>query len=156
MIRLPGTLVPILLLAGLLAACAGNIRDVTNQPPQASVDGIERRGDTVQVELALGNVNDEPMRLSSLEFSLALDGVPLTSGRRDTSLMISANGREVLRIALPAEAEGLERLERLSGGEAARLPWTLTLALGIVEGSDRETRTEGWLHPVPGQPNRFR
>jgi LEA14-like dessication related protein len=145
-----------LLLGGLFTGCAGNFRDVTDEPPQASIDGIERQGDTVRVELALGNVNDVPMRLSSVDLELTLDGVPLASGRRDTALMISANGREVLRIALPAEARGLDRLDRLSTGDAARLPWTMNLALGISEGPDRRTRTEGWLHPVPGQPDRFR
>jgi len=156
LIRLSGILIPIILFGGLLTACAGNLRDVTDEPPQASIDGIERQGETVRVELALGNVNDEPMRLRSVELEVMIDGVALTGGQRDTELTISANGREVLRIALPAETPGLERLERLSSGNAARLPWTMNLALGIADGPDRRTRAEGWLHPVPGQPDRFR
>lgn len=144
------------LIACLLSACTANIRDVTGEPPQASIDGIERRGSTLLVELALANVNDEPMRLVAVDLNLEVDGVALTRGQRNVPVVISANGREVLRLSLEAERAGLARLDRLAGGEVPRLPWTLSLELGIVEGPDRQTRTEGWLHPVPGQAHRFR
>ena len=139
-----------------LAACAGNYRDVVDEPPQAAIDGIERQAGGLVIELALRNVNDEPMTLASVAMTIELDGAPLTTARRETPLVVSARGREVLRLRVPAERAGLARLDRLGSGQVTRLPWTMDLTLGIDGGRDRETRTEGWLHPVPGQPDRFR
>ena len=102
------------------------------------------------------NVNDEPLKLSRAAVELVLDGQPLAAGDRDLALTVSARGREVIRLPLPAESDGLEALQRLADAQAGRLRWTLQARLVLDSGRERVADAEGWLYPVPGQPDRFR
>lgn len=146
---------PIALAICLLAAC-GNIRNVSGEPPLAGIDGLQRQGNELVIDLALRNVNDLPMKLSAVEIELALAGQPLAAGREDIPLRISARGREVLRLKMIGREAGMNRLEALAQGERSSLPWTLQLTL--IDDNERFKRAsaQGWLHPVPGQPDRFR
>ncbi|MDZ7791339.1 MAG: LEA type 2 family protein [Xanthomonadales bacterium] len=146
---------PMLALA-LLTACSSNLREVLGEPPQVSLSGLEKHADRVTVELAVRNVNDEPLLLNRAAVELVLDGQPLAAGKRDMALTVSARGREVIRLPLPAEPEGLEALQRLADAQAGRLRWTLQARLVLGSGRERVTDAEGWLYPVPGQPDRFR
>lgn len=148
---------PGLILAAIgLAACSGNLREVVGEPPQASLYGLERRDDSIVIELALRNVNDAPLSLSGTRLSLRLDGEALAEGERRLPLTISARGREVIRFDLPADPAGWQRLEALENGNVEQLPWAMEVKLQLDGSRDRSTRAEGWLHPVPGQANRFR
>lgn len=142
--------------AVVLAACSGNLREVTNQPPQASLDGLEKTSDGVIVALGLRNVNDEPLQLDGISITLTLDDEPLAVGDRHLPLIISSRGREVLRFTLSAEPAGLQRLNNLAAGDVARLPWSLEARLTLNGSTKRRTSANGWIHPVPGQPDRFR
>lgn len=148
---------PVLLLAvAMIAACSSNLRDVYGEPPQTSLNGMERQPEGVVVELALRNVNDEALRLKAASMTLSLDDQPLVSGGRDLELTVSARGREVVRLTLPADPAGLERLDALADNQEQRLPWTMEVTLTLAGGGERLARANGWLHRVPGQPNRFR
>lgn len=140
----------------LLAACSGNLRDVTGQPPQAALDGLERRDNGIIVELALRNVNDAALKLNAVSLTLELDGRQFVSGRRELPLFVSARGREVIRMPLPADRAGIERLDALSSAQVERLPWHMEVSLELADSADQVTETNGWLHRVPGQPDRFR
>ncbi|RFF29084.1 LEA type 2 family protein [Wenzhouxiangella sediminis] len=140
----------------LLAACSGNLREVVGEPPQVSLYGLERHDGSVVIELALRNVNDAPLSLSGTRLKLGLDGEALAEGERRLPLTISARGREVIRFDLPADPAGRQRLEALEKGDVEQLPWTMEVKLQLDGSRDRSTRAEGWLHPVPGQANRFR
>jgi hypothetical protein len=140
-----------------LVACSGNLRDVSGEPPQATLDGMARQNDGhVLIELALRNVNDKPLRLESAGLTLTLGGESFYSGRRELALTISARGREVVRLSVPADPAGLDRLRHLADREVERLPWTLEARLQLEGGGTRIARADGWLHRVPGQPDRFR
>lgn len=154
--NVPGRLCALLPALALLAACSSNLRDVYGEPPQAGLDGMERRADGVVVELALRNVNDEALRLAGTSLTLTLDGKPLVDAERELPLSISARGREVMRLILPADPAGLERLDALSDRQVERLPWSMEARLRLAGGGTRLARADGWLHRVPGQPDRFR
>lgn len=139
-----------------LAACSGNLRDVNDQPPQASLDGLEKTPDGVTLALGLRNVNDEPLKLDGAAITVKLDSEPLVSGERQLPLIISSRGREVLHFSLAAQPAGLKRLNALAVGDVARLPWSLEARLTLSGSGSRKTSAEGWLHRVPGQPDRFR
>lgn len=139
-----------------LAACSGNLREVNDQPPQASLDGLEKTPDGIILALGLRNVNDEPLKLDGASVTVELDNEPLASGERQLPLVISSRGREVLHFSLSAQQAGLQRLNALAVGEVARLPWSLEVRLTLSGSGSRKTSAEGWLHRVPGQPNRFR
>lgn len=146
----------LILSAAMLAACTGSLREVAGEPPQASIAGLEKRPHGIAIELALRNVNDDPLRLDTASITMTLDRQALAAGEQKVPLTISSRGREVVRFLLPAEPVGLERLDALAGGEVQRLPWTLDVRLKLARGSDRRTETDGWLYRVPGQPNHFR
>lgn len=142
--------------ATVLAACSGNLREITNQPPQVSLDGLEKTSDGIIVALGLRNVNDEPLRLDGASVTVKLDDEPLAAGEQQSPLVISSRGREVLRIPMPARPASLQRLGALAAGDVARLPWSLEARLTLSGSGSRKTNAEGWLHRVPGQPNHFR
>lgn len=146
----------LILSAALLAACSGNLREVLGEPPQVSIDGLERVADEVILGLAIRNVNDQALDLDAVSVTVTLDGRALAAGERVLALTISPRGRESLHLTLAADPAGLERLESLAAGEVQRLPWTLEADLALSNSRDRETEAEGWLYRVPGQPNRFR
>lgn len=140
----------------LVAGCSGNVREVVGEPPQTGIDGLVREASGVVVELALRNVNDEALELAAIEIELTLDDLTLTSGSRESPLTVSARGREVVRLSLPANEPALERLDDLSDPGVASLRWQLEVDLTTDGGRKHNTRTSGWLHPVPGQPGRYR
>lgn len=151
--RLPLWALPALL---FVAGCSGDLRDVVGEPPLAGIDGVTRDGDRIIVDLALRNVNDRAMELSAVEIQLRLDEKPPAAGRKETMLRISARGREVLAVVLDVEPVLQSRLDALEAGEVPGLPWQMDLVLVGADGKRRETDARGWLHPVPGQPGRFR
>lgn len=154
--HLPGRHLGLLLALAMLSACSSNLRDVYGEPPQAALAGMERSEDGVIIELALRNVNDESLRLDAVSVTLTLDDEPLVSGERELQLTISARGRDVVRLALPADAAGLARLDALAERQVERLPWSMEVGLRLANGGDRTAKADGWLHRVPGQLDRFR
>lgn len=140
----------------LLSACSVALRDVTGEPPVVSLNGLEKRPENVILELALRNVNDRRLEVSAVSIMVMLDGQPLTEGEHRIRLAVSARGRDIVRFAIPTQKAGLERLEALAAGEVQRLPWSLEAELVLSNSRNRKAIAEGWLHRVPGQPNRFR
>lgn len=140
----------------LVAGCSGNVREVVGEPPQIGIDGLVREASGVVVELALRNVNDEALELAAIEIELTLDELTLAAGSRESPLTVSARGREVVRLSLPANQPVLERLDELSGPGVASLRWQMEVDLTTGGGRKYKTQASGWLHPVPGQPRRYR
>lgn len=147
----------VMLLFTLLAGCGGPSRQVRGEAPLVDLDGVGLLEERLMLDLALRNVNDTRLEIAALTLFLDFDGERVAELRDSPrSLGIAPRGREVLRIEVPASPESTELLRQLADGERTSLPWQLELNL---ESGRRQSPTpiaRGFLHAVPGQPNRFR
>jgi LEA14-like dessication related protein len=139
----------------VVSACGSRWRDVTDEAPLTGIDGLQRAGGEIVVDLALRNVNDRAFRLDGLSAELRLEEQPLASGERTLSMQIAPRSREVLTLRFRAEPDGLERLDALDASDRQGIPWQMDLVIRSDSGDYRDA-TSGWLHPVPGQPGRYR
>lgn len=146
----------LVLLSLIVCACAGGLREIKGEAPLVSLGRLELQAENLTLDLAIRNLNDQSFELSAVSLRVMLDEEPLTHGRHEMSLHVSARGREVLHLSMPATQAGLKRLEQLAAGEVQQLPWSLEATLSFVDAREQDTMTTGWLHRVPGQPGRFR
>ncbi len=145
-----------LILLGLTAACAGSLPRITSDMLRVGIDTLETRGDTVVIDLGMRNINKRPLEYHALELELSVDGEKLVSTPHRQPLTLSTRSREVVRVESLAETAGLERLQALGAGQQPPMRWTMQLSLIDDRGRKRTVDYDGWLHVVPGQPNRFR
>lgn len=161
--RIKIALISLLALA-LLGACGSGTRQVRGESPLISLDHLTRSEQEVVLGLGLRNVNDRPLELEYVQLILRLEDQILLETETATGIDVSARGREVLRITGPAQAAGLEILDRLSpggvtahpDGPLSRASWTMEVNLTNARGRTERIESSGFLHPAPGQPNRFR
>lgn len=148
----------------LLSACGSGTRAVRGELPLVTLDGLERQGEQVSLQLGLRNINDQALELNEVQVRLYIDGQPLLVLTHAPDFAIGPRGREVLRLDGPGQENGLERLDQLDPVTAATrnqsprrsVGWHMELVLTDQRGRIRETEASGFLHPVPGQPGRFR
>lgn len=140
----------------LAVACGSSQKRIKGEPPLTSIDSMERNGDLVLVDLAIRNINDRSIEFTAIDLDLSLADMPLGSGRHKFGITVSARSREIVRVALDPSPEAVEVLEELAGGSRTAVTWQMNLVLHHPRGGSIDTENDGWLHPVPGQPNRFR
>lgn len=142
-------------LGAALAACAqqGQVR---GEPPQFSIDTIARQDTSLLVGVGVRNINDQSIDIAAVDLELRLDETELAKGRATPDVTVNARSREVLRIETRAHDEGLLLLDQLAAGEHTGLRWHMDLVVTDAGGRERQTEASGWLHGVPGQPDRFR
>lgn len=144
-----------------LSACGGP-REVRGELPLITLEGLERQADQIQLQLGLRNVNDRPFYLGEVALSLSVGGDRLIDLIHSPDFEIGARGREVLTLRGQGLVDGLQRLDQLEpqsspDREALRsLAWQMEISLIDERGRGRDSEVSGFLHPVPGQPGRFR
>ncbi len=141
-----------------LTACASGPRGVTGELPQVTLDGLERQEEQITLLLGLRNINDRPLPLTEVEVELNSGDARIVTATHRPDFEIGARGREVLRMDGNAEPEGLRLLEPATNGNTrpGRISWSMQVHLTDERGRSRTTEASGYLHPVPGQPGRFR
>lgn len=147
----------IVMTACLVAACTSSGKRVRGEPPLTSIDSLQRHGGGVIVDLAVRNINDQALEITAIDLEISLADTDLGSGRRDDEFRVSARGREIIRVPIEAaHDEAMATLEQISGGERTAAPWQLQVELHHPRGGSIRAEGSGWLHAVPGQPDRFR
>ncbi len=146
----------VLVLLSLTTACAVSLPQINSDMLRVSIDTLEHRDGSINVNLAMRNLNERTLSYRTLDLDLRLDGERLVSLRHPEPFSLPTRSRELVSIESRGEAAGLERLEALGAGEKPQLRWTMRLTLIDDHGRERQVDYEGWLHVVPGQPNRFR
>lgn len=145
-----------------LSACGGGPREVRGELPLITLEGLERQADRIDLQLGLRNVNDRAFYLGEVSLHLSVDGSHLLELVHTPNFEIGARGREVLTLRGQGLADGLQRLDQLElqaspEHEALRsLAWQMQISLSDERGRRSDSEVSGFLHPVPGQPGRFR
>ncbi len=141
----------------LLAACGGAVRQIKGEAPMIGLDGLTRSNGDLILNVSIRNVNDFRFEVSGLNLWLELDDTPaaetwVAPGR----LSIAPRGREVVRMQGTATASAEEQLQRLTNAEQDNLRWRLKVVIDDTHRNGQPAEARGFLHAVPGQPNRFR
>lgn len=148
----------------LLTACASGPRQVRGELPLITLDGLERDGERMTLSVGLRNINDSPFPLTKVEVQLSSGDQRLLSVAHEPDFEISPRGREVLTFQGTGEPDGLRLLDQFDPHTAGRdnqqvfrrIEWSMQVQLSDERGRTRTTEASGFLHPVPGQPGRFR
>lgn len=139
-----------------LSACAAN-RGNQLHPPIVSLESLEHRDGLIRIDLGVRNPNRSRFDRPIEHISLSIDGLtPLLDQEIHDFLNIPPGGRETLSLRTEADEATLVVLSALATGERSSLPYSLTLTFPGRRDRDNPAEQNGFLHPVPGQPNRFR
>lgn len=155
------TLLMLLALA-LLSGCGSGSREVRGELPLVTLDGLERQGEQITLQLGLRNINDRPLQLNEVQLRLLFGTDELVQLTHAPDFEIGPRGRDVLRLRGTGQAAGLSRLDQLEPepgtrtAQARSIAWRMQVSLTDERGRTRDTEITGFLHPVPGQPGRFR
>ena len=155
----PWKLLTILLLAGVLAACASGPRRVSE--PTASIQQLSVAADgSWSVDLRLQNYSSIPMRFESVRFALSVGGEPAGTLETTTPLTIGPESADILTLTLAPSAEGrLHAADALASGRSLvyRIDGSIRAA-PEDRGSARDytVRRDGAVGPVPGLPGVMR
>ena len=157
-------LVSATVLLALLAACASGSRQVSGELPLVTLEGLERQNEQITLLLGLRNINDRTLPLTEVKVELSSGDDQIVTARHQPDFEIGPRGREVFSLRASGEPAGLALLDRFSPGAGERngreqpgpINWTMQVHLTDDRGRTRTTEARGFLHPVPGQPGRFR
>lgn len=152
-IRIPLTAIVVVLLT---AACLGGVARVSSETLLVGIDSLEVDEERIMINLAMRYLHDGPLNYDEMLLELSLDGEPLARTRQSQPFELPSRSRELIRVEVDAQPAGLERLKRLGSGERPSMRWSLQLNLLDDRGRESQVDYDGWLHAVPGQPNRFR
>ncbi len=140
-----------------LAGCASGPRTVSGQLPLVNLEGLELQGQRLLIDLSVRNLNDQRLESPLNEASLTIDGQPARfEGVFPQAINIPARGRESLRLSATADSPVLEALQALDQSRGQSLPYQIKLTFDGRRAGRNPVEQVGFLHPVPGQPGRFR
>jgi len=155
--RMGSGLLIVALSALMLSACSGQPIKVAGEAPLVRLDSLSRQDSGLVVAVSIRNINDSPLELGALLLDLELDEQSVRGGiRRALDLSIAARGREVIEFRFDSGDQVFDALDEVSTGERTNLPWSLTLYRDSQTRRNELASAQGFLHRVPGQPNRFR
>jgi len=139
------------------AGCLTGADEVQGFAPRIELEALHI-GDGGQAELVvlLLNPNDHPVFIESALLVLRLGGEVLFERNARLDLDVGAQNRERVRLEAGAGSGALARLRGLDDTPNANLAYELLSDLVLVGQRDARARVEGFLHPVPGQPGRYR
>ena len=148
----------LLLVLAMTSGCGGHQpRQIRGELPTIDLDSLTRLNSSIQVDIGIRNINDSPLDVTSIRIVLTVnEHASLELADEQLRLTIGARGREMIRLTGQDNTSLQEHLEMLASGERASLPWSMTVDLGRGDRRDRQTEASGFLHSVPGQPDRFR
>lgn len=141
----------------LVAAASGcGPVEVRSAPPGTELDGLAVDGETLVLRVIIDNRNDVPMTIAGSRLGLTLDSIELEGRDWPLDVQIGPRGREAIDLQMPASGAALGLLGELDAGGRASLRYRLEGQLQIVDSRDIRVRRDGFLHPVPGRPGRYR
>lgn len=147
----------LMLIALVVGACGSLAVKVEGEAPLVRLDSLSRQESGLVAGVSIRNINDSPMELDALELDLDLDEIPVDRGdRQPLRLSIPARGREVIEFRFNGGEQAFTALDKISAGERTNLPWSITLYDGGRTRRNELAKANGFLHTVPGQPDRFR
>lgn len=142
-------------LIACLASCASS-PSVRSQPPALQIDVLALERDRARIILLLHNRNDHPLEISAINLRMRFDELTLFEQVWEVDLVMDARGRERVTLDASVDAVARNRLLALERGTQNNLAYRLEGAVELADQRDATVESDGFLHPVPGQPGQFR
>ena len=159
MFRRQAALVVAILIAALLAACAGGpVRRVSE--PAASIQQLTVRADgRWDVQLRLNNFSSMAMRFSDAKLDIAFDGAAAARIEASPGIEVGPESADVFTTTVTPLPEGRARMATaLADGRGVSYALSGSVRAAPQDASAREYRIkrESALSPVPGMPGVLR
>lgn len=143
-------------LCGGLAACGGGPRQVRGELPLVMVESLSLDGDRAVLQLAVRNINDTRLQINRVNVDLRLENAAAASLTNvPVDVQIPPRGRDMLHFETMLEPRAAELLAALESNDRNSVGWQIEITFDPERGRQR-SEGSGFLHPVPGQPGRFR
>lgn len=140
----------------LLAGCQSGPRQISGEAPLISLESVHVKEAAATLQVAVRNINDRRLELSEVKLNLSLDQHEIAGqGPVSVDLSVAPRGREVIGFDVTLDPASLQLFEDLAQGKRNNLAWQMELVVDPPRGRMR-SEASGFLHPVPGQPGRFR
>jgi len=140
----------VLINVAALTACS-TVR-VDSVEPGIDLESLTIQPSGLEINLLVENRNDQPILLQATALELSLDDRVILDLTAPLNLQIGPRGRESLVLTTTPKPGGQQALEAIEQSAAYRM-------VGRLEFESLRTyrlEQEGFLHPVPGQPGRYR
>ena len=154
--KAPRVAIAAVVLCALLAGCSTGPRKVRAEPPGLQVENLAVEPPQVELGLILHNRNDHPITVTGARLTMRVEGELLLEEDWPLALDIGPRLRERVRREASARSDAVRRLENIMAERDASIAFLLTGELRIDGVDDTDRSLRGYLHPVPGQPGRFR
>lgn len=138
----------------LLAGCGP--KRVRGEAPFVQVNSWRIDGTDLFMDVRVRNVNDEPLPMSGIEFSVTLDETELVAYQGQHPVDVSANGFETLKLEMTASDAGTDLLAQLQAGDVGSLPYDFSGSVISQDDKKYRFRRDGHIYTVPGRPGQFR
>jgi len=150
----------LLLLILLLAGCKTYGDKLLGIPPRLELESLRlvEGAPAARVELVilLLNPNDIPVEVEDLQLEFSLDEQGALEFGRALQLDIGARNRERIRLTAEAPTALVGQLRTLRDSGQGAMPYELRGELTVAGTRATRVGLSDFLHPMPGQPNRFR
>ncbi|TVR94898.1 MAG: hypothetical protein EA418_09130 [Wenzhouxiangellaceae bacterium] len=139
-----------------LVACGGGPRQVRGELPLVMLETLSLDGEGVVLQLAVRNINDTRLQINRVNVELRLDSAAAASlNSVPVDVQIPPRGRDMLHFEAMLEPRAVELLAALENNDRNSVGWQIEITFDPDRGRQR-SEGSGFLHPVPGQPGRFR
>ena len=150
----------VVLLMLVLAGCQAHGDKLLGIPPRLELESLRLVEDAsvarIELVILLFNPNDIPVEVDDLRLEFSLDEQDGLEFGRALQLDIGARNRERVRLTAEASAALVGRLRSLRDSGQGPMPYQLRGELAFNGARPSPIGLSDFLHPMPGQPNRFR
>jgi hypothetical protein len=145
-----------LAVAVFATACSSGAPTIRREPPALQLETLRLDDSRARIGLLLHNRNDHPIEVRALRLGVTVEGESLIDDRWSLALRIGPRVRERVPLETVADAAGARRLDALDSSPATSIAYRLFAEIDLAEQTSAERQSDGFLHPVPGQPGSFR
>ena len=144
----------IILTAVLCSGCGAKL--VRGESPMVRMSELSHQDNNISLQLNIRNVNDEPLDIINIDFSLATDENDLCTHVGPVEINIVANGTETWSVEVTESEASKKLLNSLQNGDIKSLSYSLNGSIKTVNDGNLRFEHEGHIYPLPGRPGHFR
>jgi hypothetical protein len=129
---------------------------VRGASPMVRMNELSHQDDTISLQSSMRNVNDVPLDIQSINFSLVVNDEELFAYTGPVNTNIVANGTETWSVDVVENETSRDLLDSLQNGGVKSLPYSLEGKITTMDDDTLRFEHEGHIYPLPGRPGRFR
>lgn len=140
----------------LMACAACGTKLIRGEAPMVRMTELSHQDSNITLQLSMRNVNDVPLDIHSIDFSLSVDDEELFTYQGPAETNIVANGTETWSVEVEESQSSRDLLDTLENGDVKSLPYSLKGSIRSKDDGTLRFSYEGHMYPLPGRPGHFR